>query len=119
MPRVSNDARPDRDDLVVTSYLTGRSFRAIGRDPRFQLSDRGARLAVRRGLVTSPPPKHLLERLMADAYQGSVRGDVRAKEQLRRLQRLIDGGGVRGARTPVRGACPECGCTHKHRRRCA
>jgi hypothetical protein len=117
MPRVSNDERPDRDDLALTLFLTGRSYRDIGRDSRVQLSCRGVELAVRRRLAAAPPAKHLLETLLADAYQGSTRGDARAKEQLRRVQRLIWDGAVRGVPTPARGVCPSCGCTRRHRRR--
>jgi hypothetical protein len=100
VPRVSNDERPSRDELVLTLWLVGRSFPAISRDPRVQLSIHGVEKAVRRALAATPPADHLLEQLMADAYAGSTRGDVRAKEQLRRLQGLIDGGAcTRGRRS--------------------
>jgi hypothetical protein len=89
VPRVGKQERRARDALALSLFLAGESYRDIGRHPDVGLSCRGTELAVRRRLADQGVDKEDVEELFATAYIRAQRGDVRAKEQVRRLMALL------------------------------
>lgn len=110
MPRLNAADRERRDTLVFQMFLSGMSYRSIGRHERVGLSCRGVDLVVRRQLSASAQRRAVLtdeaiavhverlESLFSAAYADAVRGNHRAGELCRRLldsiarvQGLLDG----------------------------
>jgi hypothetical protein len=97
VPRLKAAERERRDALVFQMFLSGISYRAIGKHERVQLSCRGVDLAVKRQLAASAQRRAVLtdeavsvhterlESLFAAAYGDALRGNHRAGEQARRL----------------------------------
>jgi hypothetical protein len=105
VPRASEHERHRRDELAVRLFLQGESYRSIGCDSRVQLSYRGARLAVKRGLAQARDDGEL-DDLFGPAQRRAQLGDPRAQELVRRLMVLLSG--VQVGRRPRRNDADRC-----------
>ena len=91
MPRVSLEQRAERDARVMRLYLSGNSYREIGR--QVGLSCRGVQLAVKRhtqysSRAATQLEEHVylerLETLLRAAWPQAIAGDLSALERCRR-----------------------------------